>query len=232
MNKYQVLVVEDDIMISNLMSATLEMTGYAYRTATNGKEAIMSVLSYKPDIMLLDLGLPDMSGIEIIRKVREWSSMPIIVVSARTDIEDKVEALDAGADDYLTKPFSVDELLARIRVALRRAGNITGERTAEDSVYSNGTLRIDYAAGCVFVEEEEVHLTPMEYKILCLLARNTGKVLSYNYILKEIWGGVNESDMASLRVYVTLLRRKIESTEEHLIQTHVGIGYRMLSHQE
>ncbi|MBQ0004774.1 MAG: response regulator transcription factor [Clostridiales bacterium] len=233
MNKHQILIVEDDIMVSNLMATTLEMGGYVYRTAKNGSEAIMEALSYKPDIMLLDLGLPDMSGVDIIRKVREWSNMPIIVVSARVETSDKVSALDAGADDYLTKPFSVDELLARIRVALRRVDADREKASAATSIYENGSLRIDYAAGCTYMDGKEIHLTPMEYKLLCLLAKNTGKVLSYNYILKEIWGGVNESDMASLRVFMTVLRRKIEGSsvdDTRYIQTHVGIGYRMLSH--
>ncbi len=234
MNKHQILVVEDDVMISNLLSTTLEMSNYTYRKAVNGAEAIMEALTYKPDIMVLDLGLPDMDGMNIIRKVRTWSNMPIIVISARTEASDKVEALDAGADDYLTKPFSVEEFLARIRVALRRIDNAGEKAGAESSVYVNGKLRIDYAAGCVSVNGEELHLTPMEYKLLCLLAKNTGKVLSYNYILKEVWGGITDSDMASLRVFMTTLRKKIESEgdeePQRYIQTHMGVGYRMISH--
>jgi len=180
LNKPQILIVEDDNAVAKLIAATLEMQDYAFHRAKNGAEAIMEALSYKPDVMLLDLGLPDMDGVEVVKKVRAWSSIPIIVVSARSEDYDKVSALDAGADDYLTKPFSVDELLARLRVALRRVRFDSERLASEQSVYTNGELRIDYAAGCVFLSEEEVHLTPTEYKLLCLLAKNTGKVLTHN----------------------------------------------------
>lgn len=156
--------------------------------------------------------------------------MPIIVVSARSEDFDKVSALDAGADDYLTKPFSVDELLARLRVALRRV-RYDGDRLGEESsTYENGDMRIDYSAGCVYISDAEIHLTPIEYKLLCLLAKNTGKVLTHNYILKEVWGSPTASDVSSLRVYMATLRRKLEKNSNGVqyIQTHVGIGYRML----
>ena len=190
----------------------------------------MQALSCKPDVMLLDLGLPDTDGVEIIKKIRSWSNMPIIVVSARSEDFDKVSALDAGADDYLTKPFSVDELLARLRVALRRVRYDSDRLGEESSSYENGDLRIDYSAGCVFISDKEIHLTPIEYKLLCLLAKNTGKVLTHNYILKEVWGSPTASDVSSLRVYMATLRRKIEKNSNGVqyIQTHVGIGYRML----
>ena len=190
----------------------------------------MQALSCKPDVMLLDLGLPDTDGVEIIKKIRSWSNMPIIVVSARSEDFDKVSALDAGADDYLTKPFSVDELLARLRVALRRVRYVSDRLGEESSSYENGDLRIDYSAGCVFLSDREIHLTPIEYKLLCLLAKNTGKVLTHNYILKEVWGSPTASDVSSLRVYMATLRRKIEKNSNGVqyIQTHVGIGYRML----
>lgn len=233
MNKKQILVVEDDVMIANLISTTLEMSNYGYLKAGNGAEAIMEALTHKPDVMVLDLGLPDMDGMEIIRKVRTWSSMPIIVISARSEDSDKVEALDAGADDYLTKPFSVEEFLARIRVALRRINSTGGGKGTESSVYENGELSIDFAAGCVTMGGAELHLTPMEYKLLCLLAKNTGKVLSYNYILKEVWGSFSDSDMASLRVFMTTLRKKLEKNSSKeasgYIQTHMGVGYRMIN---
>ena len=190
----------------------------------------MEALSCKPDVVLLDLGLPDMDGVEIIKKIRSWSNMPIIVVSARSEDFDKVSALDAGADDYLTKPFSVDELLARLRVALRRV-RYDGDRLGEESsTYENGDMRIDYSAGCVYISDAEIHLTPIEYKLLCLLAKNTGKVLTHNYILKEVWGSPTASDVSSLRVYMATLRRKLEKNSNGVqyIQTHVGIGYRML----
>lgn len=177
MNKPQILVVEDDLAISNLISVTLETQDYQYHTAKTGASAIMDVASYHPDVIILDLGLPDMDGVDIIKKVRGWTNTPIIVVSARSEDKDKVAALDAGADDYLTKPFSVDELLARLRVSLRRVRYDSEKISSEASQYQNGDLRIDYAAGCVYLEEEEIHLTPIEYRLLCLLAKNTGKVL-------------------------------------------------------
>ncbi len=230
MNKPQILIVEDDNAVANLISATLETQDYAYKRAANGAGAVMEALSCKPDVVLLDLGLPDMDGVEIIKKIRSWSNMPIIVVSARSEDFDKVSALDAGADDYLTKPFSVDELLARLRVALRRV-RYDGDRFGEESsTYENGDMRIDYSAGCVYISDVEIHLTPIEYKLLCLLAKNTGKVLTHNYILKEVWGSPTASDVSSLRVYMATLRRKLEKNSNGVqyIQTHVGIGYRML----
>lgn len=231
MYKPKILIVEDDPAISSLMKTTLETQHYQFHTAKNGTEALLEAVSYNPDIMFLDLGLPDMDGINIIQKVREWSSIPIIVVSARSEDRDKVEALDAGADDYLTKPFSIDELLARLRVALRRSYSDSGSaQGAASSTYENGGLSIDYAAGCAYLDGVEVHLTPIEYKLLCVLAKHTGKVLTHNFILKEVWGSVNAADTSSLRVYMATLRKKIEKnpSEPVYIQTHVGIGYRMI----
>ena len=229
MNKPHILVVEDDNAVANLIAATLETQDYRYKRANTGAGAVMEALSSKPDVVLLDLGLPDMDGVDVIRKIRSWSNMPIIVVSARSEDFDKVAALDAGADDYLTKPFSVDELLARLRVALRRVRYDSLRLGEESSVYENGGLRIDYAAGCAYLSGEEIHLTPIEYKLLCLLARNTGKVLTHNYILKEVWGGTAASDVPSLRVFMATLRKKLEKDPAHpqFIQTHIGIGYRM-----
>ena len=229
MNKPDILVVEDDNAVANLIAATLETQDYRYKRANTGAGAVMEALSSKPDVVLLDLGLPDMDGVDVIRKIRSWSNMPIIVVSARSEDFDKVAALDAGADDYLTKPFSVDELLARLRVALRRVRYDSLRLSEESSVYENGGLRIDYAAGCAYLSGEEIHLTPIEYKLLCLLARNTGKVLTHNYILKEVWGGTSASDVPSLRVFMATLRKKLEKVPSHpqFIQTHFGIGYRM-----
>ena len=230
MNKAQILVVEDDNAVAKLMVATMESQGYQYRIAKTGAVAIMEALSYKPEVMILDLGLPDTDGIEVINKIRAWSNMPIIVVSARSEDADKVAALDAGADDYLTKPFSVDELLARLRVALRRVRYDRQRLSEESSVYENGGLRIDYAAGCVYLDGNEIHLTPIEYKLLVLLAKNTGKVLTHNYILREIWGNPTKSDVQSLRVFMATLRKKLEKTpsEPRYIQTHIGVGYRMI----
>ena len=230
MNKAQILVVEDDNAVAKLMVATMESQGYQYRIAKTGAGAIMEALSYKPEVMILDLGLPDTDGIEVINKIRAWSNMPIIVVSARSEDADKVAALDAGADDYLTKPFSVDELLARLRVALRRVRYDRQRLSEESSVYENGGLRIDYAAGCVYLDGNDIHLTPIEYKLLVLLAKNTGKVLTHNYILREIWGNPTKSDVKSLRVFMVTLRKKLEKTpsEPRYIQTHIGVGYRMI----
>ncbi|MFV0517766.1 MAG: response regulator [Aminipila sp.] len=230
MNKVQVLVIEDDNAVSNLISTTLETQSYQYKTAKNGATGLMEALSYRPNIILLDLGLPDMDGIEIIRKIRGWSKVPIIVVSARGEDKDKVAALDEGADDYLTKPFSVEELLARVRVALRRTLYDAEKFGEEEVIYTNGELKLDYAAGCVYMNDKEIHVTPIEYKLLCLLAKNTGKVLTHNYILKEIWGNALPSDTPSLRVFMATLRKKIEPipSEPRFIQTHIGVGYRMI----
>lgn len=230
MHKANILVVEDDAAISNLITTTLETQDYQYHKVKTGAGAVMDALSYRPDVMLLDLGLPDMDGVDIIKKVRTWSNLPIIVVSARSEDSDKVAALDAGADDYLTKPFSVEELLARVRVALRRV-RYDGQRAlAESSVYENGEVKIDYAAGCAYRSGEEIHLTPIEYKLLCLLAKNTGKVLTHNYILNEVWGSASASDTPSLRVFMATLRKKLEIDPSHpqYIQTHIGVGYRMI----
>ena len=230
MNKPQILVVEDDAAIGNLITTTLETQNYQFHRAKTGAGAVLDAVSYRPDVILLDLGLPDMDGVDIIRKVRTWSNMPIIVVSARSEDSDKVAALDAGADDYLTKPFSVDELLARLRVALRRVRYDSEKLSDASSTYENGQLKIDYAAGCVYRGEQEIHLTPIEYKLLCLLARNTGKVLTHNYILNEVWGSPLLSDTPSLRVFMATLRKKIEPDPSHpqYIQTHLGVGYRMI----
>ncbi|MGE1062115.1 response regulator transcription factor [Megasphaera paucivorans] len=230
MNKFMILVVEDDAAVRNLITTTLEMQAYKFLAVSTGKEAIMEAVSHNPDILLLDLGLPDLDGVEVIQKIRTWSAVPIIVVSARNEDADKIEALDAGADDYLTKPFSVQELLARLRVTQRRIIAMQGVVSTQDAVFENGALTIDYAAGCVYIDGEEIHLTPIEYKLLCLLAKNIGKVLTHNYITKEIWGSSWDSDVASLRVFMATLRKKIEkaSSSPQYIQTHIGIGYRML----
>lgn len=230
MNKSLILVVEDDQSVKNLITTTLKTHEYRYLTACNGETAILDASSHNPDIVLLDLGLPDMDGVQVIRKIRTWSNMPIIVISARSEDRDKIEALDAGADDYLTKPFSVEELLARLRVTQRRLLMMKTESPEEASVFINGALRIDYAAGCAFLEEEELHLTPIEYKLLCLLSRNVGKVLTHTFITQNIWGSSWENDVASLRVFMATLRKKIERGEDSLqyIQTHIGVGYRMI----
>ena len=171
MNKPLVLVVEDDTPVRNLITTTLKTHEYRYLSAQNGASAVMEALSHNPDIVLLDLGLPDMDGVEIIQKIRSWSNMPIIVISARTEDSDKIGALDAGADDYLTKPFSVDELLARLRVTQRRLALIKADTAQETPIFTNGALKIDYAAGCAYLDGAELHLTPIEY---CFSARIHG----------------------------------------------------------
>lgn len=224
-----ILIVEDDRPVRSLISTALESREYRILTAANGGSALMALSSNHPDILILDLGLPDMDGVDIIRRVREWSNLPIIVVSARSDDSDKIEALDAGADDYLTKPFSVDELLARIRVAVRRIQYLHEEPSKDLPVFENGGLRILYDEADVTVNGEEIHLTPMEYKLLCVLARNVGRVLTHNMILKEVWNQTSESDTQSLRVCMASLRNKVEiPLQEKIIQTHIGIGYRMI----
>lgn len=223
-----ILVVEDDPPIRNLIAVTLKAHGYDYLTASTGDAAIMQASSHNPDVVFLDLGLPDVDGIEVIRRIRTWSDLPIIVISARSEDKDKIDALDAGADDYLTKPFSVEELLARLRVMQRRIAAIRASNN--EPVFVNGPLKIDYATGCVYLADAEVHLTPIEYKLLCLLAQNAGKVLTHSFITHKIWGAAWESNVASLRVFMATLRKKIEPTPSspQLIQTHIGIGYRML----
>ena len=202
MKKFQILVVEDDAPVRNLITTTLRAHDYRFITSGTGEGAVMEVASHNPDIILLDLGLPDIDGVEVIRRVRSWSNVPIIVISARAEDNDKIDALDAGADDYLTKPFSVEELLAR---------------------------RIDYSVGCAYLGDDELSLTATEYKLLCLLARNTGKVLTHRFILQNVWGSSWENDIGSLRVFMATLRKKLEKTPSapQYIQTHIGVGYRM-----
>ncbi len=230
MNKPLILVVEDDTPIRNLMTTTLKAHGYRFLTAANGASAILEASSHNPEILLLDLGLPDMDGVEVIRRVRSWSNIPIIVISARSEDTDKIDALDAGADDYLTKPFSVEELLARLRVTQRRLAAMQGNSGHTDAVFTNGKLRVDYAAGCAFLDGQELHLTPSEYKLLCLMCKNVGKVLTHTYLTQQIWGRSWDNDVASLRVFMATLRKKLEQEpgSPQYIQTHIGVGYRML----
>lgn len=230
MNKPLILAVEDDAPIRNLISTTLKTNDYRYQLASNGKEAILAVSTQNPDIVLLDLGLPDMDGVEVIRTIRSWSNLPIIVISARSEERDKIEALDAGADDYLTKPFSVEELLARIRTTQRRLSFMSSEMLTAGSVFENGKLRVDYASGCAYLDGQELHLTPIEFKLLCLLCRSVGKVLTHTFITQNVWGQSWDSNMASLRVFMVTLRKKLEPTPDspQYIQTHIGVGYRMV----
>lgn len=221
-----ILVIEDDRAVRNLITTTLQTAGHGFHHAATGAAALLEAVTLQPELYILDLGLPDMDGVEIIEKLRSWTQNPIIVVSARSEVEDKIQALDAGADDYLTKPFSVEELLARIRVALRK---LDKGGAAADMRFVNGGLVIDYDAAEVSVDGQPVHLTPIEYKLLSLLARNVGKVLTHNFILAEVWPGAADTDTQSLRVFMATLRKKIEADPSRptYLQTHIGIGYRL-----
>ena len=228
MDKWRILVAEDDAPVRNLITVSLTTADYLVYTAASGSEAIREAASHNPDIILLDLGLPDKDGVEVIEKIRSWSDTPIIVISARDEDSDKIGALDAGADDYLTKPFSVAELQARLRATQRRlAHNAAGHA---DAIFRNGDLMIDYAAGCAYLAGQELKLTPIEYRLLCLLAKNVGKVLTHKYITQNIWGAGWENNIASLRVFMATLRKKLEavSGSTPYIQTHIGVGYRMI----
>ena len=231
--KANILVVEDDNAVRNLITTALSTFGYRFCYAGNGADTIAEAVSLQPDLFILDLGLPDMDGAEIIAKLRTWTNNPIIVVSARSEVHDKIAALDAGADDYLTKPFSVEELMARVRAALRKM-NYDKSSLKGTTVFVNGGLRIDFAANAVSVDDVEIHLTPMEYKLLCLLAHNVGKVLTHHYILKEIWASDFESTTQSLRVFMAALRKKIEKnpSDPVFLKTHIGVGYKMIRLQD
>ena len=230
MNKnIKILVVEDDGPIRNLISTALQTNRYKYDLSVNGEKALLSLSTHHYDIVLLDLGLPDKDGIEIIEQFRTFSMTPVIVISARSSDEDKIKALDAGADDYITKPFSVEELLARVRSTLRRSQYLENQKGKEELIFINGDLKIDYPSRTVFFQNEEIHLMPIEYNLLCLLAKNVGKVLTHQYILDKVWTNALESDLSSLRVYMTSLRKKIEKkSEQKYIQTHIGVGYKMI----
>ena len=230
MNKnIKILVVEDDGPIRNLISTALQTNQYKYDLSVNGEKALLSLSTHHYDIVLLDLGLPAQDGIAIIEQFRTFSMTPVIVISARSSDEDKIKALDAGADDYITKPFSVEELLARVRSTLRRSQYLENQKGKEELIFINGDLKIDYPSRTVFFQNEEIHLMPIEYNLLCLLAKNVGKVLTHQYILDKVWTNALESDLSSLRVYMTSLRKKIEKkSEQKYIQTHIGVGYKMI----
>ena len=226
----KILIVEDEKSIAHFISTILTANGYEAMRASTGAEAMSMISSHCPDLVILDLGLPDMDGVEVIKKIRTWSNLPIIVISARSEDTDKIDALDAGADDYLTKPFSVEELLARLRVTQRRLAVMQGETLASNAMFTNGNLSIDYAAGCAYLNKEELHLTPIEYKLLVLLAKNVGKVLTHRFITQRVWGSSWDNDVASLRVFMATLRKKLEkdTNAPQYIQTHIGVGYRMM----
>lgn len=222
-----ILIVEDDAKIRSFICYSLENEGFKYFTAKTAGEAMGKLISEHIDVLLLDLGLPDFDGMEVIKKVREWSEIPIIVVSARDQEGEKAAALDAGADDYLTKPFSATELMARIRVALRHLHKLS---QMQKTVYSVGGLSMDFDKHLVYLDGTELHLTPMEYELLALLFRNIGKVLTTGGIIREIWGAAYGSDTQALRTLMASLRRKIEKNPGHprYIITEIGVGYRLL----
>jgi two-component system KDP operon response regulator KdpE len=224
------LIVEDEPQMRRFLRASLTAHGYRLMEATNGAEAVLVISTHNPDLVLLDLGLPDGDGIALTRRLREWSHVPILVISARGQEEDKVAALDAGADDYLTKPFGMKELLARIRVALRHAPLAVAE--GGKSALEFGALQIDLARREVRLEGREVHLTPIEYKLLVLLAQNAGKVLTHRQILKEVWGPSYATQTHYVRVHMAELRKKIEAdpARPKLLVTEQGVGYRLRDH--
>lgn len=221
------LLVDDELPIRRFLRAALAGAGYRLAEAETGQQALRLAVQQPPDLVVLDLGLPDLDGQEVLRQLREWLRAPVIVLSARDQEQQKVTALDNGADDYLTKPFATGELLARIRAALRHAAHIQGER--ESPTFLHGDLKVDLAARRVFVKDAEVHLTPLEYKLFTTLVRYAGKVLTHRFLLKEVWGPHHVHETHYLRVFLAALRRKIEADPaqpRHLL-TEQGIGYRL-----
>lgn len=228
--KQKILVVEDEQSISNFLRTILTANGFDVIAALNGQEAYSMIISHCPDAVILDLGLPDMDGMKIIKSVREWSKLPIIVVSARTHERDKVDALDAGADDYITKPFGTSELMARIRTAIRHTRTSDSNNISEIGVFTARELTIDYDKHRVFLNGKDVHLTQNEFKLVSLLGKYAGKVLTYDYIIKELWGPAATGDNQILRVNMANIRRKLEKNPAvpEYIFTEVGVGYRMV----
>lgn len=230
-NKQTILIIEDENTICNFISTTLTANDYKVLKASNGKEAISSFSSYCPDVILLDLGLPDMDGLDVLKKIRSWSSVPIIIVSARDQEKEKVTALDLGADDYITKPFGTSELLARIRTAIRHNIKMETGKEFPTDFFKAKDLTIDFNKRIVTLGDKEIHLTQIEFKLVALLAGNAGKVLTYDYIIKKIWGPFSDvKDNQILRVNMANIRRKLEQNpaDPKYIFTEVGVGYRMI----
>jgi two-component system KDP operon response regulator KdpE len=227
----RILVVDDEPQIRRFLRATLEVHGYEVGIAETGRAALEQATTWRPDVILLDLGLPEIDGLEVCRRVREWSDVPIIVLSVRDREDDKVAALNLGADDYLTKPFGTNELLARIQVALRHAARV---HTPQEPVISAGELRLELAAHRVFLRDQEVHLTPTEYQLLKTLATHSSKVLTHAVLMQKIWGRDQQQDPAKLRVFINQLRRKIEDdpAQPRYIVTETGVGYRFHANTE
>ena len=225
--KELILLIEDEPQMRRFLRITLQSQGYRFVEAATAREGLMQATTRNPDVVLLDLGLPDLDGLEVTKRLREWSQTPIIVISAREQEQDKVKALDAGADYYLTKPFSAGELLARIRVALRHAAKQNTDQN--EPVFTLRNLLVDLALRQVFVDNKEVHLTPIEYKLLTILVRHAGKVITHTQLLKEVWGPANVNEVQYLRVYITQLRHKLEadSARPQFLMNEPGIGYRL-----
>ena len=225
--KISVLIIEDEKSICDFIGKTLDSHEYKVTAANNGKDGLALITSSLPDLVLLDLGLPDMDGMDIIRKTREWSSLPIIVISARTQEKEKVQALDAGADDYITKPFGTFELLARIRIAIRHNNKLSDDSQNANRPYAADGLTIDFERRLVTLQ---IHLTRVEYKIVSLLAKNSGKVMTYDTLIDQVWGPYADDNNRILRVNMANIRRKIEENpgEPKYIFTELGVGYRML----
>jgi two-component system, OmpR family, KDP operon response regulator KdpE len=222
-----VLVIEDEAPIRKFLRVALESQGYVYVEATTGAEGVAQAGMRSPDLVLLDLGLPDVDGLEVVRRIRSWSAVSILVLTARGRERDKVQALDAGADDYVTKPFSMPELLARMRVALRHRARVGAAE--EPSVFEEGPLRIDFARRRVFTHGTEVSLTPIEFRLVSVLARHAGRVLTHDFLLREVWGPSYTAEHHYLRVYMAQLRHKLEAEpgRPRLLLTETGVGYRM-----
>jgi len=222
-----VLLVEDEAQMRKFVHLALEAQAYRVIEVESGRDALQQAAAYTPDIVLLDLGLPDMDGLDVVRRLREWSAVPILVISARGREQEKVEALDAGADDYLTKPFGTAELMARVRVALRHASRSPQDPTS--SVVTVGELKIDLMKRLVFVDDREVHLTPIEYKLLATLMNHAGRVMTHKQLLDQVWGPGHSHQMQYLRVYMTQLRQKLERNPARpkYLLTEPGVGYRI-----
>ena len=224
-----ILAVDDEQPILELIKNGLQKDGHMVTGYVSAEQVPLNSLN-RYDLIILDIMMPGMDGFSFCEKIRSIVDCPILFLTAKTMENDITFGLGLGADDYLTKPFSVEELLARLRVTLRRLNYVRGNQEVQNAVFVNGDLKIDYAAGCVYLGKEELHLTPIEYKLLCLLSRNVGKVLTHTFITKEIWGSAWDNDVASLRVFMATLRKKLEKnpSSPQYIQTHVGVGYRML----
>ncbi len=228
--KPAILIIEDEKPIRSFLGASLGSQGYRLIEAVRGEEGVALAASHVPDLVILDLGLPDIDGLEVIRRLREWSQVPIIILSARDKEHDKIEALERGADDYLSKPFGVGELIARIRVALRHAARLRSAPDASPSVYAAGRLEVDLEKRRVAKDGREVHLTPIEFKLLSVLVKNAGRVLTHGFLLREVWGTGNPDQSHYVRIFMANLRRKIEDdpAQPRLLTTETGVGYRML----